>query len=288
MKIKKPFVGIIAFTTVLLTMPLGHAFMIAMEKTLGDKYVFQAALILGFVGLLVLVWGMLNKKNIVATLLGLVAGLMIWTGWIEFAFVYFAHKLDVQPLIKNGEEVTKPEYLIMPSSIGFWAVVMIYYFLGTKTGCTFFNWFQKRIKISSLKPLKPVTYNPAIVTFMEINMILWTFYLLLLFVYDDAFMGDQSIMAHVVAYSSLLLSLFLFTKLIKKQDMAYAIRYAIPTVIIFWNFVEILGRWDVLKEIWVEPFKHSVEMLLFLAVIIILLIIIFLEKKLKKKDKNER
>ncbi len=49
-------------------------------------------------------------------------GLLVWTGWIEFAFVYFANRYNVAPLMDNGEIATKPEYLIMPSSVGFWAV----------------------------------------------------------------------------------------------------------------------------------------------------------------------
>ncbi len=279
MKTGKPFVGIIAFFTVLLPMPLGHGLMIAMEEIFGNEYIFHAALYLGFVGIILLIFGMLSSKNTTATILGLFAGLLVWTGWIEFAFVYYAKRFEVAPLIENGDIVTKPEYLIMPSSIGFWVLIMIYYFFGTKTGCTFFSWFQKRLRIVNPKKLQPSTRNVALTTFMELNMLLWTFYLVLLFVYDKAFMGDDTIMAHIVAYGCLLWSAYLFMKLIKKSNMAYAIRYAIPTVIIFWNFVEILGRWDVFKEIWVHPFEYSTEMILFLSVAIILLVIIFWERK---------
>ncbi len=181
----KAFVGIIAFLIVLLTMPLGHALMIVMEKTFGHEHLFQVALGLGFVGFLLLLWGMLVKKALPATLLGLFSGLLVWTGWVEFSFVYYSHRFGVEPLMEQGEVVTKPEYLIMPSSVGFWAIIMIYYFFGTKTGCTFFTWIQKRLKMTSLQELKPTTRNVAITTFMEINMLLWTFYLLLLFVYDN-------------------------------------------------------------------------------------------------------
>ncbi len=232
MKIGKPFVGIIAFATVLLTMPLGHALMIVMEKIFGHDHVYLAATVLGFLGLIFLVLGMISKKQLSATLLGLFGGISVWIGWVEFAFVYFAHRFHVAPLVEGGEVVTKPEYLIMPSSVGFWAIFMLYYFFGTKTGCTFFTWFQKRMGIVNIKQLQPSVRNVAITTFMEINMLLWTSYLLLLFVYDKAFIGDDTIATHIVAYSLLLWSLYLFLKLIKKSQMSYAIRYAIPTVII--------------------------------------------------------
>ncbi len=282
MKITKPFTGIIAFVLVLMAMALGHTGMIIMEKVFGQEYIYHAAVILGFIGLGLLIWGIIIKNSNIATLLGLFGGLFIWTAWIEFAFVFFAHKLQIAPLMENGEVVTKPEYLIMPSTIGFWAVFMIYYFFGTKTGCTFFTWFQKRLRITNPKQVKPVERNVAMTTFMEIIMLLWTFYLLLLFVYDKSFAGDTSIFAHIVAYGSLLWSLYLFKNLLQKSNMGYALRYALPTVIIFWNFVEILGRWNVFKEIWVHPFDYKLEMSIIALVAILLLIIIYIEQKRKK------
>ncbi len=283
MKLKKPLVGIIAFLTVLLTQPLGHTAMIMMEKIFGHEYVFYVAGILGFLGVFLLIWGVLSQKQITATLLGLFGGILVWTGWIEFSFVYYAHRFGVQPLIENGEVVTKPEYLIMPSSVGFWAVFMIYYFFGTKTGCTFLSWSQRNMKMLNPKKITAPVRNTALTTFMEIIIILWTFYLLLLFVYDKKFIGDDTIVTHFVAYGSLFWSIYLSFKLLKIKAMPYAIRYAIPTVIIFWNFVEIMGRWDVFKEIWVHPFEYVTEMALVALTIVLLVIFIIFEQKRRKK-----
>ncbi|PIF06208.1 MAG: hypothetical protein CSA36_02915 [Draconibacterium sp.] len=283
MKITKPFTGIIAFFIVLFTMPLAHALMIFMEYVFGHEYVFHAAIALGIAGIILLFWGMLSKRETIATMLGLFSSILVWTGWVEFAFVYYANRFNVTAIMENGEVVTKPEYLIMPSSIGLWAIFMVYYFFGTKTGCTFFNWFQKRIRITHPKTLKPAIRNAAMTTFMELNMLLWTFYLVLLFVYDSAFIGDHSVGAHIVAYGMLLWSLYLFIKLLKKPKMAYAIRYAAPVVIIFWSFVEIMGRWGIFKEIWVEPMKYSLEMILFVVVIAILVLAVIIEDKRRKR-----
>ncbi len=274
--------GFFAFIIVLMTMPLGHALMIVMESLLGHNHLYEAALGLGFLGLILLIWGLIVKSDTLATFLGLFSGLFVWTGWIEFAFVYYANRFGVAPLMEAGEVVTKPEYLIMPSSVGFWAVMIIYYFFGTKTGCTFFTWFQKRLKIANPKKMQTAIRNVALTTFMELIMILWTFYLLLLFAYDDNFAGDNSIVTHLIAYASLLWSLYLFIKLIKKKNIGYAIRYSIPTVIIFWNFVEILGRWDLFKEIWVHPFDYVYEMISFVVVLVVLSAIMIFEKKRKR------
>ncbi len=283
MKITKPFIGIIAFVLVLLTMPIGHGLMILMEKYLGHAHVFETAMGLGFLGVVLLIWGLIVKNQTGATILGLFAGLFVWTGWIEFAFVYYAHRYNIPPLMENGEIATKPEYLIIPSSIGFWALFMLYYFFGTKTGCTFFTWFQKRLKITNPKEMKPVVRNVAMTTFMEFNVLVWTSYLLLLLIYD--FAGDQSLLTHFVAYGALIWGVYLIIQLLKKTQMGYAIRYAIPTVVIFWTYVEVMGRWGVLKEIWVEPMKYSTEMISFVvAMIILLLIILFEDKRRKKKE----
>ncbi len=284
MKITKPFVGIIAFLIVLFTMPLGHAAMILMEKGFGHEYIYQAAIILGFVGFLLVVWGVIINKETSSTFLGLFGGLFIWTGWIEFAFVYYANRFGVEPLMVNGEIVTKPEYLIMPSSVGFWAVLMMYYFFSSKTGCEFFNWFQRKLKINNSISHTPKSKNYTMSTVMELVILLWTFYLVLLFAYDDDFFGDQSPVTYAIAFGSLFWSGYLFIKLLKITKIGYAIRYSIPTVIIFWNFVEILGRWDMFKEIWVEPGKYSMEMTTILLVFVALIVVAAVGKKKKSND----
>lgn len=280
---KKPLIGIVAFLIVLLTMPLGHAAMIIMEKSFGHEYIYHAALLLGIIGFSLIVWGVIINKETKSTFLGLFGGLFIWTGWIEFAFVYYANRFHVAPLMENGEIVTKPEYLIMPSSVGFWAILMMFYFLSSKSGCKFFNWFQKKLKVRNTVKLKPVSHNFTMTTLMELTAILWTFYLVLLFIYDSNFLGDRHPVTYIIAFGSLLWSGYLFTRLMKINKLGYAIRYAIPTVIIFWNFVEILGRWDIYKEIWIEPGKYWFEMIIIFIVFVLLILITTFERKKRIK-----
>ena len=67
-KTKKPsFIGFAAFMIVLFTMPLGHAAMIIMEKTLGESYLTPAAFLLGLVGAALAVWGFYMKNENAAT-----------------------------------------------------------------------------------------------------------------------------------------------------------------------------------------------------------------------------
>ncbi|WP_442590209.1 hypothetical protein ACSBL2_03085 [Pedobacter sp. AW31-3R] len=277
---KKYQIGIAAFLLVLFSMPLGHAAMIIMEKTLDHRYLFSGALLMGLAGVIMTIIGIYAKKDVTSTLMGLIGSLLVWTGWVEFCYVYYAQRYHINPLIENGEVVTKPEYLLMPSSIGMLAMVLLHYTFGKRSGCTFFGAIQKFLKVDR-KQLGPADKrgNSSIVTFMEMNVLLWSSYLLLLLTYDNNFLGDRHPVTYMIAFGSLLWSAWLFIRLIKIQKIGYAIRYAIPVVIIFWTFVEIVGRWGLFKEIWVHPFDYMLEMGLMLAVLIILTITLLFSKR---------
>ena len=276
---KKPWIGVIAFLLVLMTMPLGHAAMILMEKGLGDGYLFKAAAFLGAVGVVMMLAGIRIRRELPATLLGFFGGLFTWTGWVEFAFVYYARRYGVEPLMANGEIVTKPEYLLMPASVGFLATVLLLYLFRIKSACNFFLWFQHHLRLERMVALPQLPRSTALATFLETVTVLWFFFLTLLFVYDDTLAGDRHPLTYLVAFGSLLWSLYLMIQLLKMTAFGYAIRYAIPTVIIFWNVVEILGRWGTLSEIWVTPEKHWLEMLLMLVVLALLIPLVLMGKK---------
>lgn len=70
-------------------------------------------------------------------------------------------------------------------------------------------------------------------TAIELIMILWTFYIILLIVYDSSIFGDKHPVTYIIAFGSLLWSAYLFMKLLRIKKLGFAIRYAIPTVIIF-------------------------------------------------------
>lgn len=273
MKRKIFIIGMLAFVIVLLTMPLGHAAMILMEHLFGINYVYHAAIILGIIGFILLIIGYKTANETKATFYGLFAGLAIWTGWIEFLFVYYAKRYHIQPLIENGEIVTKPEYLLLPSSIGFLVVMLLNFLFNSNVRCNFFNWLKRRFKIQRGKSENIKSRSVTMSTAIELIMILWTFYIILLIVYDSSIFGDKHPVTYIIAFGSLLWSAYLFMKLLRIKKLGFAIRYAIPTVIIFWNFVEILGRWNLYKEIWVHPLQYWFEMLLVTIIFIALVII---------------
>jgi hypothetical protein len=270
---KSILTGISSFLAVLFAMPLGHALMIVMEHLLSQPALHYSAFAMGAVGLAMTIAGVFAKGDTRQTLWGLFGGLLFWTGWVEFIYVYYAHRYGVQPLLDaSGAVATKPEYLIMPSSFGFWVMFMLLYIFCIKSGCNFFNYLQKVFfrKSSVRVKIYPMIRHTAIVTFMELNLILWTNYLLLLFCYDDHFIGDRSPVTAIVAFGCLAGSVFMFKRLLKISRWGYAIRYSIATVVVFWTFIEVLGRWDFFSEIWVKPMEYKTEMIMMLIVFLLL------------------
>ena len=269
METKKLYWGrsITSFLLVLFTMPLGHAMMIIMEKTMTPTALHYAAFAMGGVGLLFAIIGVFAKGDTRQTFWGLFGGLLFWTGWVEFLFKYFADRFGVQPLIEDGVVVTKPEYLILPASFGFFMMFMLIYVFSIRSGCSFFNWIQRHLFGSKRDIIvaRPMTRHTSIVVFEELNMILWASYLLLMFLYDKEFVGDHHPLTKVVGAVCLAGSFLIFRKQLSRPSWGANIRMAIPTVIVFWTPVEILGRLNFFKEIWVYPFEHVTEMVCILV-----------------------
>lgn len=272
MKTKNTWKTIVSFLMVLFTMPLGHALMILMEHLLSPTMLHYTAFGMGALGILMVIIGVFANGDTKQTLWGLFGGLLFWTGWVEFLFMYYAHRHGVLPEIVNGEVVTKPEYLILSATFGFWTMFMMLYLFSVRTGCNFLNWCQKVFFGNRRETIvaRPMTRHTSIVTFMELNMILWTSYLLLMFCYDNHFLGDHHPVTFLIGIGCLIGSVFMFIRQLKLSSWGANIRMSIATVIVFWTPIEILGRINFFSEIWTDPLNHITEMVTVLTAFIAL------------------
>ena len=129
---RPPFVGLIAFFVVLVVQALGHTVMIVMEDVWpGEAYVYESAFAMGLVGAIMLFYGMKSENEVTATWLGFWSGTFLWTGWVEFAFVWSGNYLNVPDLMDPnlaGEIATKAEYLVMMSSVGILGATLAYFY----------------------------------------------------------------------------------------------------------------------------------------------------------------
>lgn len=137
--------AIASFLMVLFTMPLGHALMIIMEHVMNETVLHYSAFAMGAVGMVMVIIGCVCPRRYPPDAMGLFWRTAFWTGWVEFLFMYFANRFGTQPELDpmTGEIVTRPEYLILPASFGFWMMVMVMYLFSTKNGCNFINWWQR-------------------------------------------------------------------------------------------------------------------------------------------------
>lgn len=279
--------AIVSFLLVLFTMPLGHGLMIMMEHFMNETALHYSGFAMGAVGMIMVIIGVFAKGDTRQTLWGLFGGLLFWTGWVEFLFMYFSNRFGTLPQLDpiTGEVLTRPEYLIMPASFGFWMMIMMMYLFSTRNGCNFINWCQ-RVLLRGRKneiAARPMTHHTSIVTFMELMMILWTSYLLLMFCYDDVFLGDHHPITLLIGISCFIGSFFIFAKQLRIASWGANIRMAIATVIVFWTPIEIMGRINLLNEIWVAPLEHKTEMIIILAAFILLAIYLWYMSAKKKR-----
>ena len=197
-----------------------------------------------------------------------------WMGAIDFLFMYYANRFGTQAQLDpvTGEIVSRPEYLILPSTFGFWAMTMMLYLFCTANGCNFLNWWQRLFFGKHKKEIaaRPMTRHTSIVAFMEVITMLWTCYLVLMFCYDDVFLGENHPVTLLVGVGCFIGSFFIFAKQLRLSAWGANIRMAIATVIVFWTPIEILGRMDLLSEIWVDPMGHKTEMIIILAAFLVL------------------
>ena len=263
---------LVAFLLVLFAMPLAHAAMILMEKLMSEGSVHVAGFLLGLLGFVLVIIGVFARGDTRQTLWGLFGGLLFWTGWVEFLFMYYARRYGVPPEIEHGVVVTKPEYLILPATFGMWMMTMLMYVFSTRNGWLFLTWLQTVLFRGRRNQIvvRPMTRHTSIVTFMEVNMMLWAFYLLLMFCYDKNFLGDHHPVTFLVGLGCLVGSVFMLKRQLHLAAWGANIRMAIATVIVFWTPVEILGRINFFKEFWVQPEKFVLPMLIILLVFITL------------------
>ena len=316
---------IASFLLVLFTMPLGHALMRVMEDTMTVTALHYSAFAMGAVGLAIVIWGVFVKGDVKQTLMGLFGGLLFWTGWVEFLFGYFAARFGVHydlvgsgivqttteyvngigvshEMLINGINVqdmtaadlkalrgSRPEYLIMPASFGFWVMFIVLYLFGSKTGCHALNWLQKVFFGDKCDEIVPshLSRHTSITVFEELNVMMWTCYLLLMFVYDPVFLGDRHPVTIAIAIGCLVGSIFMFRYQLKLGGWGPNIRMAVSTVVVFWTFVEVFARNKILTEFWVSPLQYIPEMVSILVCFVALgVYVVIRAAKGKRMSKN--
>ncbi|WP_290539840.1 hypothetical protein [Alistipes sp.] len=250
----------VSIAVTLAAMPLTHILARLLKDGTTGVEQFYAGMGMGLFGLGLVVAGVFVKGDVRQSLLGLFGGMFYWMGAIDFLFMYYAERFGTRAQLDpvTGEIVSRPEYLILPATFGFWAMVMLLYLFCTANGCNFLNWWQRRFFGRHKKEIaaRPMTRHTSIVAFMEVMTMLWTCYLTLMFCYDERFLGDHHPITLLVGMLGLIGSLFMFARLLRYASWGISLRYGFATVIIFWIAVEVFDRIHLLEGLWSAPLAH--------------------------------
>lgn len=236
----------VSIVVTLTAMPVTHIIARALKNSCTGVEEFYAGMAMGGVGLMLVVIGVFIKGDVKQTLCGLFGGMVYWMGAIDFLFMYYAQRYGTQPQLDpvTGEVASRPEYLLLQCTFGFWAMTMTLYLFCTANGCNFLNWWQRRFFGKRKKEIAahPMTRHTSIVAFMEVITMLWTCYLLLMFCYDERFFGDHHPVTLLVGMGGFVGSLFMLRRLLRYRSWGLSLRFGFATVIIFWIAVEVFDR----------------------------------------------
>jgi len=254
---------IVSIAVTLTAMPVTHIIARALKNSCTGVEEFYAGLAMGGVGILLVIIGVFVRGDVKQTLCGLFGGMVYWMGAFDFLFMYYAQRYGTQAQLDpmTGEIASRPEYLLLQATFGFWAMTMLLYLFCTANGCNFINWWQRLLFGKRKKEIaaRPMTRHTSIVTFMEVMTMLWTCYLLLMFCYDERFIGDHSPITLLVGMGGFIGSLFMFAKLLHYRSWGLSLRFCYATVIIFWIGVEVFDRIHVIEGIVAAPSEHLLQ-----------------------------
>lgn len=258
--------AVVSIAVTLIAMPVTHIIARALKNSCTGVEQFYAGMLMGLAGLLLVIAGVFIKGDVRQTLLGLFGGMFYWMGAVDFQFMYYANRFGTRAQIDSatGEIVSRPEYLLLPATFGFWVMVMVLYLFCTANGCNFLNWWQRQFFGKRKKEIagRPMTRHTAIVAFMEVMTMLWTCYLLLMFCYDERFIGDRHPVTLLVGMGGLAGSLFMLARLLRYKSWGQSLRFGFATVIIFWIAVEVFDRIHIFEGLFNEPSAHIDQMVI--------------------------
>jgi len=262
--VRRPVIGLIAVTAGLLGQWLRHAIFPVVESLLGHNY-YWGLLAIGLAGFW-LVAANLHKAELRASVAGYTGGLLIWIGWFEFTFHYFAERFAIAPFQASERLISSPDLNLVQASFPILiAVLLLYGFANQHTKCNFMRWFHRNTGLSPGMPSGDLRRSIARITAMETLFVVWFCYALwLIITYFSASI-------YVIGGAYLLWTgwfIYLVARLLKISRPGYAFRYGIPVGIIGWVIVVTPSHMGFYPVIWLKPFDYPLSSITALVVFV--------------------
>jgi len=267
---EQPLLGTVCVLIVFIGMAVGHTIVVLQHGWTGGMSVVDT-LISAFVGTLcvVLVWVGMKRPETQATLLGYIGGNFIWIGYFEWTWKYFAHWLQIEPVLDDGMMILSPELLLIQATGLLLFAMLIFLGANKDTRCRMFMWFHRNFRMRPDKPTPGYKRQHARTAAIEIVFLIWTIYMFAIIINDPRLIKYDSIAAMIITVGFVVWGIYLFRKLLKIRGFGPAFRYAIPTGAILWLPIEAFSRWGLYPEVWVKPIEYPATMTTALILMII-------------------
>ena len=252
---RRPWLGLMAWTTVLLWTPLAHTLMVLEFRLPGTVSKYLLSFLIGLVGW-ILVWKGFRREELPATVLGFMGGGLIWLGWMEGSLEYLGHRLNPEPLMYMGVELFTANLLLLQATGVFLIALLIWLASNKDTHCRMFMWFHRNLKLTPARRTTGYKRQYSRIVALEVFMLNWFFYVLILTLFDPRILGPEhpATIGTVIAVFIWAMWLLLFRMPTMPQPAA-ALRYAVPCANIFWFCVEAGSAWQLYREPWIRPFE---------------------------------
>jgi len=243
--------GIKATLLFFFLMGIGHALMMVINRVderygFEKSFMFWSAVVLAVSGAILIYITRFNKTDTWQSMNGALGGVLLWTGAVEYGLIFGSRRLGITSL--HG---TAPEYRLMEFTWPFILGIFFYLLFHEDVRCNFIVYLRRKLPLMKGPTSEGRIRNYGPRTAFQMILVLWTFYVLLLLAYDENIFGVHHPVTYLIFILCLGCGIYLIYKLLKIKDMGKAIRYAIPTAVIFWSGVEILAKWNIFEEPWI-------------------------------------
>lgn len=218
-----------------------------------SSFLVAATFALILAGFVLLILSRYAANNAMQSVIGIFAGLLLWTGGAEYGLMVASRLLGVAKAFDlHGDRLVGAfgEYVLLKHTWGLILLVVMYLLFLETNRCPFFLWFRRRLHLMRGALATGRIDNFAPRTAFQYVTVMWVFYVLLLWAYDEAVFGVDSWFTRAIFFGSFASTGYLWLRLFRQGSMGRAIRYAIATSIVSWNSVEIAAKWGLFREPW--------------------------------------
>jgi len=260
---RKPYPGLVAFTVAFLSQWLGHSAWTFIRGVFGE-YQELASLAVGAGGA-VLIWRGVSRSEVSATWMGFVGALLVWVGWFEFTFEFYAAMFSIpEYTTPTGLAVVGGAAVLMSTLPIFLALFLFYGYYNRQTKCNLLRWFHRNTGMTPGMPTPDNGRNFGRIVAMETVFVTWGCYLFWLYV---GYMFNNTVIL-VLYVAWLAWAIYIFVRLLKIPRVGHAVRYGIPVGIVFWGVAEMPAHFGLYSEIWLKPFDYPVVSSIMLTIFV--------------------